>query len=1477
MNQPGRLPDGNARSRFLSELPSRTDALTALAFQFAENRGEPAKRKELQAGLEALLSAAQEVGEVNIVDHAETALACLEVCEQSQDEAPAHIIAELQMLVSALPWLALADSRPASSRPASEAPIPPEAVVPPAVTGDGGPVKRSGARRRADVDLDLALDLEAELEVQEGQAARTTAEPGSAGSSTTAEPGSAGSMPGGVVPATPAPSEVAQPPSASGAGGRQKATTPVGQHAQGGVPGGSPAAPTRGAGVSPGLDAEPLDPGRTLPGGAFSPGGTGHGAEFELTEGPVVLPPSVSNIVSPTQPVPVMVVDHSDRVAAVRAALPRERYTITGAADGEEALALLSSVAPAVVLVRADLASDEELALVARLRRDPVGAVSFVLLMGEPMSPERVADLDCDGWVATPIDPQLLGAQLGRLTGVDDSNSRLRTLTEGTVYDIVEGVAEEIRRGLVDSLRVGEHERIVLEDRDELLAAAWSTIGRVRSHLTERTGGRVRFESKDVATQEPPVPVVSDAEGQGMAALAGRKVLVADDDPAVLWTFSGLLREASATVLEASDGQEALQLCRAHRPHLIVSDILMPKLDGFALCRELKRDVVLWDIPVILLSWKEDYLSGMRELQPGAIAYLRKESDRSLIISTLAEALSPRVRLEGLLATPTEIHGRVEQVGVLSVLELVATHRPDARLSVRDPFNLYEVDLRAGQHLSVSRTATDGSFARGPGVLQQLLGVRTGRFSVEPAQGPLRGGVLPTLLPAALQEAARRVSAVLDAVSGDFIMRIGKVVFDNRMLLALSEVSPPPLTEFVRNVLKEDTPLRERLQTGALAKEEVEPQLRELARLGAISEVIDVHGADLIEEAYTKLVGDPGRLVHALGSTVPAVGHSSAPPVAKRTLPLNRPDVDTAAPRGAAGPNGQATTAPVAEPLAKESRALAHPAVDAFAGDAEVGRTGGDLFTRDESLDTREGLPLAEFPVGDEAVRLVTPDLEADAAGTRDEVVALAATLDSGRPPSMLEARRPPAPPTMVPGRRTGLPPFLTSTERRRAEAGSKERDPLDATAGFALLDAEPDAGLDVGLADTAHRRSPTFVPAPVVQQGAVQAVEGQNEGVSPADGAQVAVPSRKVAQAGDQGGAAAVVDAPTQRSQSDTPRVQSRRQVEIAETAPATPTPVPSSAVDDDGDGLEAVLPTEAQAVQKQPSLDGVPAEQPSLDGVPAEQPSLDGVPAEQPSVDGVPAEQPSVEDMAVQADIPADADLAGDPERSRPTPTPPPLPSQRLKTSARSPLMVSLQARLRALSLLLLLALVGYVSVWAYQTGVFAPLLGPARFEEGRTADGTAQSGMGEADSTLVSADHSAADPQLERQVAPGGSAPLGGGAPVVGQAQGAVEEGAGPEEATEVDEADEVALDEEPRLDFIDPQYGVPVAEDEGLLVIRCRTEESPPVVRVGSQDLGPAPTAVALPEGRHEVAFRKGAGTRFRYVVMRRGQTQILVAP
>jgi len=79
-------------------------------------------------------------------------------------------------------------------------------------------------------------------------------------------------------------------------------------------------------------------------------------------------------------------------------------------------------------------------------------------------------------------------------------------------------------------------------------------------------------------------------------------VLVADDEPAVLDALSQVVEDLGHQVVRAHDGREALQLARAQKPNLVVTDHMMPRLSGLDLVRQLREDDVLRDVPVLLLS-----------------------------------------------------------------------------------------------------------------------------------------------------------------------------------------------------------------------------------------------------------------------------------------------------------------------------------------------------------------------------------------------------------------------------------------------------------------------------------------------------------------------------------------------------------------------------------------------------------------------------------------------------------------------------------------------------------------------------------------------------------------------------------------------------------------------------------------------------------------------------------------------------------
>ena len=98
-------------------------------------------------------------------------------------------------------------------------------------------------------------------------------------------------------------------------------------------------------------------------------------------------------------------------------------------------------------------------------------------------------------------------------------------------------------------------------------------------------------------------------------------------------------------VLEAADGAEGLELARRHVPDLVISDVMMPRLDGYGFCRALKADPVLDHVPVILLTAKASEESTIEGLETGADAYLAKPFRARELQARVANLLETRRRL----------------------------------------------------------------------------------------------------------------------------------------------------------------------------------------------------------------------------------------------------------------------------------------------------------------------------------------------------------------------------------------------------------------------------------------------------------------------------------------------------------------------------------------------------------------------------------------------------------------------------------------------------------------------------------------------------------------------------------------------------------------------------------------------------------------------------------------------------------------
>jgi DNA-binding response OmpR family regulator len=115
------------------------------------------------------------------------------------------------------------------------------------------------------------------------------------------------------------------------------------------------------------------------------------------------------------------------------------------------------------------------------------------------------------------------------------------------------------------------------------------------------------------------------------------RVVLVEDDRETREMFATLLRNEGFEVLEAANGLKLISILHADRPDLIVLDVNLSWIDGFELCRSVKRNEEFRDIPVVFLSGRAAEDDARRGLDCGAEAYFFKPVDFTSFVSKLRE------------------------------------------------------------------------------------------------------------------------------------------------------------------------------------------------------------------------------------------------------------------------------------------------------------------------------------------------------------------------------------------------------------------------------------------------------------------------------------------------------------------------------------------------------------------------------------------------------------------------------------------------------------------------------------------------------------------------------------------------------------------------------------------------------------------------------------------------------------------------
>jgi DNA-binding response OmpR family regulator len=125
------------------------------------------------------------------------------------------------------------------------------------------------------------------------------------------------------------------------------------------------------------------------------------------------------------------------------------------------------------------------------------------------------------------------------------------------------------------------------------------------------------------------------------------EILVAEDSPVQAEMLKCILEQHAHSVSIAQNGREALDYLKDHMPTLIISDILMPEMDGYQLCKTIKSDEKLNHIPVILLTMLSDPENIINGLECGADYFITKPYDGDLLLSRIQNVLQNREMRKG--------------------------------------------------------------------------------------------------------------------------------------------------------------------------------------------------------------------------------------------------------------------------------------------------------------------------------------------------------------------------------------------------------------------------------------------------------------------------------------------------------------------------------------------------------------------------------------------------------------------------------------------------------------------------------------------------------------------------------------------------------------------------------------------------------------------------------------------------------------
>ena len=227
----------------------------------------------------------------------------------------------------------------------------------------------------------------------------------------------------------------------------------------------------------------------------------------------------------------------------------------------------------------------------------------------------------------------------------------------------------EIHKGVISvksSLGIGTKFKIVLPDNEQI---DWDTLPMYGDEKTFSPKEFVNTERDEELNKKPKY-----------------SVLLVDDNIDILTYISGLLKK-HYKVYSTDNGSDGIDLAKRKYPDLIISDIMMDGIDGYALCKQIKQNISTSHIPVILLTAKKGIESKIKGLETGADAYIEKPFNVKLLLTQVAELIKHREKLKTRYSLINSGHKdisptTIDEKFLKEVIAIIGQHIQDAQLTV---------------------------------------------------------------------------------------------------------------------------------------------------------------------------------------------------------------------------------------------------------------------------------------------------------------------------------------------------------------------------------------------------------------------------------------------------------------------------------------------------------------------------------------------------------------------------------------------------------------------------------------------------------------------------------------------------------------------------------------------------------------------------------------------------------------------------